>query len=144
MHGALHGWFRIKWLADFVALAAQLPDGELARLHDRAVALGVGPCSAQALLLGERLLGLALPAALSARLGADRAVRSMVAFGAAAVSAPVPAGAADENPRFGGRLLRAYWQASRDWRYRLELATRCVSIVGERARERLRGGAPRA
>ena len=138
MHGAHHGWFRLKWLADLIALVADLPDDELVRLHDRAVELLVGRCSAQALLLGERLLGLKLPRALSARLSTDRAVRSMVGFGAAVLSADVPEGRVHEQPRFGGRLLWLHWQSSQDWSYRRELAARCAGMLAERVRQGLR------
>jgi hypothetical protein len=138
IHGAHHGWYRLKWLADLVALVADLPKDDLVRLHDRAVSLRVGRCSAQALLLGEAFLGLELPAAFAARLSADRTVRSMVEFGAAVLSAQVPVGRVHEQPRFGGRLLRLHWQSSEDWSYRLELAARCPGMIADRARGQLR------
>jgi hypothetical protein len=64
VHGAMHGWSRLKWLADLAALvAAQSPDS-LEHLYHRSRALGAGLCSAQALLLCERLLSAPIPAAL--------------------------------------------------------------------------------
>ena len=56
VHGAMHGWSRLKWLADLAALlAAESPDS-VEHLYRRSRALGVGLCSAQALLLCEQLL----------------------------------------------------------------------------------------
>ena len=73
-HGANHCWYRLKWLADIGALIARKPQHEIARLYDAAVARGVGPAAAQALLLCNRLLGLTLSDELSAKLRADRRV----------------------------------------------------------------------
>jgi hypothetical protein len=131
MHGALHGWFRLKWLADLVALAAAVGPEELAEMHHRAASLRVGRCSAQALLLGERILGLTLPPAWAAELRAERAVRGMVEFAATVLTAPVPAGKVDVQPRFRGRLLRSHWRASLHPRYRLELLAVCWRRVRE-------------
>jgi hypothetical protein len=58
VHGGMHGWSRLKWLADLAALAArESPDG-VEHLYRRSRALGAGLCPVQALLLCERLLGL--------------------------------------------------------------------------------------
>lgn len=54
-HGALHGWSRLKWLADVNALIA---GDDPARLRNRlalAVDMKVGHCVAQAYLLCDRL-----------------------------------------------------------------------------------------
>lgn len=62
-HGAHHAWFRIKWLADVVALLSQEgPEGTEQRYRE-SVALGVGRCAAQALLLAHEMLALPLTAA---------------------------------------------------------------------------------
>lgn len=76
-HGAWHGWARLKWLADIAALAGSAPEGVEA-LHDRAEALGVGRCSAQALLLAQRLLDLPLPDPLTHGLARPRINRWLV------------------------------------------------------------------
>ena len=75
VHGAVHGWARLKWIADAGALLARQDD--LERLHDRAVELGAGRAPGQALLLCADLLGLKLPAALDDRLRSDRAIRGL-------------------------------------------------------------------
>jgi hypothetical protein len=70
-HGAHHGWFRLKWIADVAALLVhEGPAGAEARYRE-AKAAGVGRCAAQGLLLAEELLGLALDPAFSAELRRD-------------------------------------------------------------------------
>jgi hypothetical protein len=78
VHGATHAWSRMKWIADVSALVSRFESRELDRLYRRSLELGVGRCSAQALLLSERLFGLKLPAELSAELRADAATRRLV------------------------------------------------------------------
>jgi len=77
-HGAVDGWSRLKWLADLNALISPLGDAEIVALHAHAERLGVGRCSALALLLCAELLGLPLDAALAARLRASRRVRLLL------------------------------------------------------------------
>lgn len=78
VHGATHAWSRMKWIADLAALLSHDDAAELSRLYRRSLELGVGRCSAQALLLCERLFDFNLPADLSAELHADRANRRLV------------------------------------------------------------------
>jgi hypothetical protein len=75
LHGALHWWNRLKWLADANALLAQTPEGGVERLLRAAEARGAGRASAQAILLCRRLLGTPLPAPLVAALGKRVVVR---------------------------------------------------------------------
>lgn len=78
-HGAHHGWFRVKWLADVAALITQEgPEGAEKRYRE-ARALGVGRCAAQGLLLMHELLALPLADAFVAELRADPAHRKLVA-----------------------------------------------------------------
>jgi len=72
VHGATHAWSRLKWIADVNALLAQAGEAAIERLHRRAVALGAGRASGQALLLCNALFARALPAGLEAELRADR------------------------------------------------------------------------
>jgi hypothetical protein len=132
-HGACHGWFRLKWLADLVALVGEASGEELAEMHERAVSLRVGRCSAQALLLGERFLGLTLPPQWSARLRAEPAVGGMVEFAATVLTGAVADGQIGVQPRFAGGLLRSLWRSSPHWRYRLELAATCFKRVRDLA-----------
>ena len=61
MHGALHWWNRLKWLADVNALLASTPEDGVERLVRAAEARGAGRAAAQALLLCQRLLADAPP-----------------------------------------------------------------------------------
>ena len=85
VHGATHAWSRMKWIADLSALLKDADAQELERLYRRSLDLGVGRCSAQALLLSEALFALRLPPALSAELRADRGTRRLVQIALAAM-----------------------------------------------------------
>jgi len=74
LHGALHWWSQLKWLADINALVAAAPDA-LERLVYAAEARGAGRATAQALLLCQRLLGTSLPGRLRASLAKGATVR---------------------------------------------------------------------
>lgn len=77
-HGAHHGWFRLKWLADVAALIVHAgPDGAEARYRE-AKAAGVGRCAAQGLLLANELLGLELHEAFRKELLADATHRRLL------------------------------------------------------------------
>ena len=63
VHGALHWWNQLKWLADIGALLAAEPEGGAERFYRAAEARGAGRAAAQAMLLCQRLLGTPLPTA---------------------------------------------------------------------------------
>jgi hypothetical protein len=68
VHGAAHGWSRLKWLADLNASTAAQDDAALWQTYRRAQATGTGICAGLALLLCHQLLGRKLPAALNGAL----------------------------------------------------------------------------
>jgi len=78
-HGAHHGWFRLKWLADVAALLSHDP-GMIETRYREAQALGVGRCAAQALLLANELLALPLESAFAEELRSSRVHRRLVAI----------------------------------------------------------------
>ena len=84
-HGAVSTWSRLKWLADIAALLRPLGPGALAELHADAALLGGGRCSAQALLLAERVLGLQLPDGMAAALRRAPAVHRLEQLALAAM-----------------------------------------------------------
>lgn len=108
-HGAIDGWSRMKWIADVNAWLAPLSPSEIMALHDSAVALGVGPASAQALLLMTDLFGLVLPEAFVRTLARSRRVRTLVA-GAYHLMA-VPDGAREIAHWRGGQMLALAMQS---------------------------------
>jgi len=57
LHGAVHNWSRLKWLADLGALLAPCDEAELKRLWEKSHAYGAGRAASVALLLYHRLLG---------------------------------------------------------------------------------------
>ena len=63
VHGAMHGWMRLKWLADVYAL---LPHEPVAceQAYRRLLRLNAGRSAGQAFLLCHELFGLPLPPAL--------------------------------------------------------------------------------
>jgi hypothetical protein len=72
VHGATHAWSRLKWIADVAALLSGFDATEVERLYRASLRLGVGRCSAQALLLCHQLFETALPPSLLAELRSDR------------------------------------------------------------------------
>jgi hypothetical protein len=118
VHGAWHAWSRIKWLVDIAALLSQESEVEIQRLYRRSVELGGGRSSAQALLLGSRLLGLRLPAPLKRELERDRGTRWLVAI---AMDAMAGRGERElDDTVFGTVLMNfSHFLIARGWRYKL-------------------------
>jgi hypothetical protein len=119
-HGALHNWFRLKWLADVGALLNQRSGEEAEHLFESAAARGAGLFAAQAMLLAHGLLGAPLPQSLIGRVRAVGAVsrlekRSMsVLLGAAYEAEPGawPLGARLRYERDGLRLGGTRYKAT--------------------------------
>jgi hypothetical protein len=65
VHGASHGWFRLKWLADLNAWLSSKRGEEIVDFYRYAEQLGVDACAGQALRLCSRLLALPPPAELA-------------------------------------------------------------------------------
>jgi hypothetical protein len=119
MHGALHWWNRLKWLADVNGLLASMPEDGVERLVRAAEARGAGRAAAQALLLCRRLLGTAIPACLTATLGRSVTMRWLKATALNAMNT----GQGEHDPhgaRFGTtRGSLSTFLLSRSWRCRL-------------------------
>jgi hypothetical protein len=64
VHGARHGWFRLKWLADVHALLAAAGPGGAERFHARAASAGLAAPAGQMLELLREVYGLPVPPAL--------------------------------------------------------------------------------
>ena len=118
MHGALHWWNRLKWLADLNALLVSTPEDEVERLVRAAEVRGASRPAAQGLLLCRRLLGTPLPARLMATLGKSSTVRWLEATALNAMTT----GQDEHDPhsaRFGTtRGSLSTFLLSRSWRYR--------------------------
>ena len=119
MHGALHCWSRLKWLADINALLTTAPERGVERLVGAAEARGTGRAAAQALLLCRRLLATPLPDRLMATLAKSATVRWLEATALNAMTT----GLGEREPReerFGTtRGSLSTFLLGRSWRYRL-------------------------
>lgn len=118
VHGALHWWYQLKWLADVNALLAT-SDANIERLFRAAEGRGAGRAAAQALLLCRQIFGRSLPSSLMAMIGDDLTLRWLEATALSAMTA----GRGDRKPhdlRFGTtRGSLSTFLISRSWRYRL-------------------------
>jgi Uncharacterised nucleotidyltransferase len=119
MHGALHWWNRLKWLADVNALLAAMPQDGVERLTRAAEARSAGRAVAQALLLCRKLLQTPLPASLPGTLGKAATLRWLETTALNAMTA----GHGEQDPhevRFGTtRGSLSTFLLSRSWRYQL-------------------------
>jgi hypothetical protein len=83
VHGTSHGWSRLKWLADFAALASSMGPDALERAVAGAARFGTGEAMGASFIVRERMLGLAVPPFVrpsgKAREIADLAVSVIVA-----------------------------------------------------------------
>ena len=118
MHGALHWWNRLNWLADINALLAGCSQRHVEDLIRSAEAKGVERAVAQALLLCRRLLGTPLPDQVMGRLATTTARwLETTAFRA------LTTGQGELDPRdrrFGTtRGSLSTFLLRRSWRYRL-------------------------
>ncbi|MES2339447.1 MAG: nucleotidyltransferase family protein [Pseudomonadota bacterium] len=116
VHGAVHCWSRLKWLADFDALVGEQ---DVAALYDHAVALGAGRAFGQGLTLSRMLLGRTLPTEVAARIAADRAIPAMTAT-ALDLLAGGGATELDERPGAALRVTLAGLRLAPGWRFRAQ------------------------
>jgi Uncharacterised nucleotidyltransferase len=119
MHGALHWWNRLKWLADVNALIASVQEDEVVRLVRAAEARGAGRAAAQALVLCQRLFQTPLPTSLTAALDKSVTMRWLEATAVKAMTT----GDGEDDPhevRFGTtRGSISTFLLGRGWRYQL-------------------------
>ncbi|MBF0129132.1 MAG: nucleotidyltransferase family protein [Alphaproteobacteria bacterium] len=86
VHGALHGWERLRWLLD---LADLLEDAEeMDRAIEEARRLGLAPLMLEAIGLAGRWLGLEIPAPVRIQIAADPQVKRLDALRLRFMSGP--------------------------------------------------------
>ena len=88
LHGATSLWARLKWLADFDALLAQLSDSEIETLPEVAASRGVGPAMVLALALRTRVFGPLQPPAVQEQLTRSWSLRLLLRWSEQALTAP--------------------------------------------------------
>ena len=118
IHGALHWWYQLKWLADVGALLTGATE-RAERFYRGAEARGGGRCAAQALLLCRRVLGTPMPATLLKELGRCPKVNWLQRTALNAMTG----GLGEREPRvvrFGTtRGSLSAFLLNQSWRYRL-------------------------
>jgi hypothetical protein len=131
VHGALHSWGRIKWLADFQALVARQPPEEIDRLYRHAQRAGAGRCAGQGLLLSKRLLGLELPPGLAAELEGSPLMNRLANGALELMVGPDPVAEIPDR-RFATTLYTlAQLRLSPDWRYRGALLANSMFLIDD-------------
>jgi hypothetical protein len=127
VHGAAHGWARLKWLADVAALLTEAPDGGIAWWR-HAVAAEAAIPAASAILLAQRLLGVDPPACFSA----PRSVRLrlLLRLAVAIIAAGEGARELEASPYRGWAEMAAKALVAPDWGGRLAVARRLL-VSGE-------------
>ena len=119
VHGSVHVWFRLKWLADIAALLQRLAPENIERIASRAQTLGLDRPFYAALILAHRLMAAPVPSDILAKAVRDRATRKLVIAGCKAINWRGSPGEPSDTPWFNTWLS---WQAFRlkpGLRYRL-------------------------
>jgi hypothetical protein len=75
VHGALHWWNQLKWLADVGALIGAAPEDDAMRFKHAAEARGAGRAATYAMSLSRRLLDVPLPTSLITAAGKSYQMR---------------------------------------------------------------------
>jgi len=122
-HGALHAWFRLKWIQDIarmLTVASSTTIGDIARAAD---AMGVRPMVTSAVILAETLLDVCAPAALAGP--SSRATRAVTLQSIRALSAPAEASNAPSIAAIA-RMSLLQLGLRNDWRYRWSVISRLL------------------
>jgi hypothetical protein len=126
VHGASHGWSRLKWIADLNALIAAKNDAEVEHLHRHAQAKGAGLCAGQALMLCHRLLKLKLPPTLEAELYASGRVERLVRIAMGAMVGSDAETELEDRPLSSTRIRLAGFLLGQGWKY---VSTHCRVLL---------------
>jgi hypothetical protein len=127
MHGAAHGWARIKWLADVAALLHRSPDAGC-RMWDAAQRSGGTIAAGSAIMLAQELFGLAPPAGFKP----PRGLRIALILGLARRIMQAGEGAREleATPWRGWAEMLAKLLVAAGWRGRLAVLRRLL-LAGE-------------
>jgi hypothetical protein len=103
VHGGLHNWNRLKWLADLGAFLGRRTKVEVASLYEAATAFEVGRSTAVAIALCGKLQGLSFDESLSRSIRQDVVVRRLAEN---AIAGLAHSGGAVEHERYTVPWLR--------------------------------------
>jgi hypothetical protein len=116
VHGSMHVWFRLKWLADIAAILRRVPVSFAERAAQRAHSLGIARSFHQAVALAHLLLGAPVPAPVLANATLDKATPRLVAAAYRALNWNSHPSEPSETPWFN------MWTALQAYRLRREPA----------------------
>jgi len=119
VHGSVHVWFRLKWLADVAALLQRLRPENIERIASRAQTLGLDRPFYVALILAHRLMAAPVPSDILANALGDRATRRLVIAGCKALNWRGSPGEPSDTPWFNTWLSWHAFRLKPELRYRL-------------------------
>lgn len=140
VHGAIHAWSRLKWLADLNAFLSSKSLAEIERLYRSAVVHGPGLCTKLGLHLCKDLLGRELPEAVATCPHDHSRVRHLVTFSLDTMTGQNEVAEPWDRPFAYYRLIVYHFLLSSSWRYVCEQC-RFLSVA---FRDVLRFPLPRA
>jgi len=97
VHGSVHMWFRLKWLADIAALLQRLHPDVIARVASRAQALGLDRPFHASLILAHELMSAPVPLDVLTKARENRAARKLAIAGCRALNWPGSPGEPSET-----------------------------------------------
>ena len=115
VHGSMHVWFRLKWLADVAAILRCAPRDFAEAAAKRAYSLGIARPFHQAIALAHSLLDAPVPPSVLAKATLDRATPGLVAAAYRALNWNGSPSEPSETPWFN------MWIALQAYRLRPEL-----------------------
>lgn len=130
VHGAMHGWSRLKWLADLAAYLAGKSPTELRVMESHAARVGAGRAAAQALLLCADLFGTTLDPGDARRLRASAVNRWLVANALRSFTGPNETVELDAQPLGTIRIHAAQIVFSGSWADRVRLVAGKLRLGG--------------
>jgi Uncharacterised nucleotidyltransferase len=119
VHGSVHVWFRLKWLADVAALLQRLRPEDVDRIASRAQTLGLNRPFRVALILAHGLMASPVPSDVLAKARADRATRKLVLAGCRALNWNGLPREPSDTPWFNTWLSWHAFRLKPELRYRL-------------------------
>lgn len=114
-HGARHGWYRLKWLADIAAIMTREDPARMAQWVESARGKGMERSVGQALLLAHLVLAAPLSPPLATQMARDPAIRRLVRLGAKSMGrCRFPRGLEKTEVNLSHYRLNPHWRYWRD------------------------------
>jgi len=117
VHGAIHAWSRLKWLADLNAFLSSKSLVEIERLYRSAVVHGPDLCAKLGLHLCEDLLDRELPEIIATCPHDHSRVRRLVAFSLDTMTGQNEVAELRDRPVTNCRIILYHFLLCRTWRY---------------------------